>query len=323
MQRYTYTGPVDHTATFDPKKVAGKSVCFTGGSNGIGEVCVREFVAAGAYVAFGDLDTKQGEALRDELNRDGDRCAFIQCDVRDWDQQKALFELAKAKSPNKSVDIVCANAGISRSSGDSLWVLDDPNGEPIKPKLNIVDVNMIGTMYTFKLAVHYFRQQPQDEAHDRCFIITGSLVSFIDSPGNWEYTATKEGLRGFMRTVRRNSHEQGIRITYIAPGFVKSAIRTAEYEAWLTSRGVQFAEPADAAKCMLRISTDRTINGRLFAIVPRAHVKEGYVDVDREDFKEGKAEDDYFRETQALQLRIIEDKWLDNEGVRDSGLLKK
>ena len=65
------------------------------------------------------------------------------------------------------------------------------------------------------------------------------------------------------------------------------------------------------------------LSGRLFAIVPRAHVKEGYVDVDREDFKEGKAEDDYFRETQALQLRIIEDKWLDNEGVRDSGLLKK
>lgn len=146
MQQYTYNGPVDHKATFDRKKVAGKSVVFTGGANGmalqalatlivaenvhlqcnvgIGEVCVREFVAAGAYVTFADLDTKQGEALQNELNKDGDRCAFIRCDVRDWDQQKALFELAKSKSPNKSVDIVCANAGISRSSGDSLWVLD-------------------------------------------------------------------------------------------------------------------------------------------------------------------------------------------------------
>lgn len=58
----------------------------------------------------------------------------------------------------------------------------DPNGEPTKPDLNIVKVNMEGTMYTWKLAVHYFRKQPDTEDRDRCFIITGSMVAFIDSP---------------------------------------------------------------------------------------------------------------------------------------------
>lgn len=58
----------------------------------------------------------------------------------------------------------------------------DPNGEPTKPNLNIVKVNMEGTMYTWKLAVHYFRKQPDTEDRDRCFIITGSMVAFIDSP---------------------------------------------------------------------------------------------------------------------------------------------
>lgn len=58
----------------------------------------------------------------------------------------------------------------------------DPNEPPVKPDLNIVNVNLIGTMYTWKLAVHYFRKQPDTEDRDRCFIITGSMVSWIDSP---------------------------------------------------------------------------------------------------------------------------------------------
>ena len=58
----------------------------------------------------------------------------------------------------------------------------DPNGEPEKPDLNIVRVNIDGTFYTWKLAVHYFRKQPETDDRDRCFIITGSMVAWIDSP---------------------------------------------------------------------------------------------------------------------------------------------
>lgn len=112
-----------------------------------------------------------------------------------------MFEAAITNSPHKSCDIVIANAGISRASGDDLWPLDgkpfirdllfdkvlihcfeDPNEAPIKPKLNIVNVNLIGSMYTWKLAVHYFRKQPDTDDRDRCFIITGSMVAWIDSP---------------------------------------------------------------------------------------------------------------------------------------------
>lgn len=58
----------------------------------------------------------------------------------------------------------------------------DPNGEPTKPDLKIVRVNIDGTFYTWKLATHYFRKQPDVPERDRCFIITGSLVAWIDSP---------------------------------------------------------------------------------------------------------------------------------------------
>ncbi|KAI6760342.1 hypothetical protein HG530_009202 [Fusarium avenaceum] len=315
LERYSYNGPIDHTITPKLENVKGKSVIVTGGANGMGEAFVRDFVAAGAYVTFADVNEKRGQAIESELNVNATACTFVKCDITDWDQQKAVFEKAKSQSPSNSVDIVIANAGISRSSGDSLWNLDDPNGEPTKPDLNIVRVNIDGTFYTWKLAVHYFRKQPVNEERDRCFIITGSMVAWIDSPGNWEYTATKYGLRGFMRTVRRSSHEQNIRINYVAPCWIKSAIRTAEYEKWLIDHGVEFGEQKDVSSCMLRIATDKSINGRSLMITPRTIAKEGFVDIDREDYKDT-PEDEYLKKVQASQLVIIQDKWLDDYKVR-------
>ena len=49
---------------------------------------------------------------------------------------------------------------------------------------------MDGTFYTWKLAVHYFRKQPDSEERDRCFIITGSMVAYIDSPVSADYFGT-------------------------------------------------------------------------------------------------------------------------------------
>lgn len=125
LPRYCYNGPIDHTIPPQRENVRGKSVIITGGANGMGEACVRDFVAAGAFVTFADVNVERGRTVERELNGEtGNNCVFIKCDIRDWDEQRAMFETAKARSPHKSVDIVIANAGISRSSGDSLWNLD-------------------------------------------------------------------------------------------------------------------------------------------------------------------------------------------------------
>lgn len=123
---YEYRGPIDHTVKPAVDRAAGKSVIVTGGANGIGESCVRHFVDAGAFVTFADLNDR-GTTIEKELNSDIRRCQFVKCDIRSWEDQKVVFDAAKSQSPSQSVDVVIANAGISRSSGDSLWKLD---GEP-------------------------------------------------------------------------------------------------------------------------------------------------------------------------------------------------
>jgi hypothetical protein len=57
----------------------------------------------------------------------------------------------------------------------------DPFAKPTKPSMHIIDINLIGVMYTFKLAVHYFRRSPLEAQRDRCFIFGGSLVGYVDN----------------------------------------------------------------------------------------------------------------------------------------------
>lgn len=124
LPRYTYTGPIDHTIVPDVSQVKSKSVIVTGGANGMGEAMVRAFVAAGAFVTIGDMHPR-GAEIENELKG---QAVFVKCDIRKWEDQIQLFETAKSRSPANSVDIVIANAGISRSSGDSLWNLTGTYG---------------------------------------------------------------------------------------------------------------------------------------------------------------------------------------------------
>lgn len=69
-----------------------------------------------------------------------------------------------------------------------------------------------------------------------------------------------------MKTVRRSGWEQGIRINYVAPCWIKSAIRTAEYEKYLMDNGIEFGEQEDCSRCMMRIACDKSINGMFYVL---------------------------------------------------------
>ena len=54
----------------------------------------------------------------------------------------------------------------------------DSNGDPLPPKLNTINVNLIGVMYTTKLAIHYLKQNPAGGS----IVLTGSGSSTDSSP---------------------------------------------------------------------------------------------------------------------------------------------
>lgn len=126
-----------------------------------------------------------------------------------------MFKAAIANSPSKGVDIVVANAGIS--GVDSMFKLDDPQSDPEKPDLKILDINLYGVMYTTKLAFHYFQKNPMDDDHDKCLVIQASLAGYLDIPGAIQYQASKYGGRAIMICTRHHPALPGFRVNAICP----------------------------------------------------------------------------------------------------------
>ena len=98
------------------------------------------------------------------------------------------------------------------------FAISSDTDEPQKPNLSIVDIQTTGTLYTTKLATHYFKRQPETQDRDRCLIITSSLAGYTGYPRGPQYCVAKWGVRALMRSLRETCGEDGIRVNLIAPG---------------------------------------------------------------------------------------------------------
>ncbi|KAK5082311.1 hypothetical protein LTR05_007457 [Lithohypha guttulata] len=280
MPEYKYTDPVDCAVDIDTDKISGKTAVVTGGASGIGEAYVRAFVSAGAHVCIGDLNTQNGERLSKELPN----VKFVKCDVTSWEDQIELFKTAVTFSPSGKLSYVVANAGIFKAD----TVYDVSASEPSKPDLQVLDVNIVGAMYTIKLALHYFVQQNGTEIspkqEDTALVLIGSGASFLDGPRAPTYAASKWAMRGIMHSLRRTAFYHGSRVNLIAPWYVKTGILSQEQFEGVKQAGVQFAEAEDAGRCLLRICSDSEINGKTFFVCARKWASAGYFDLDIDDY---------------------------------------
>ncbi|KAJ3530540.1 hypothetical protein NM208_g9282 [Fusarium decemcellulare] len=257
VPQYSNSDPVDTATLPSVDSLSGKSVIVTGGASGLGKAYVDAFVKAGSYVTIADYDERAGKQASSELSSNGQ---FVKCDVRVWEDQVSVFEAAVKNSPSKSCDIVVANAGVI--GADDLFTLQDASSEPERPDLRIIEVNLMGMVYTTKLALHYFRRQSVDTQHDRCLILKGSIAAYADQPGSPQYNVSKWGARGLMRNLRRTAWKENIRVNLVAPWYVRTPILSDDVIDFLEGKGVKFATVDDCARAMLHIASDKTINGK-------------------------------------------------------------
>ena len=145
------------------------------------------------------------------------------CDVTNWDDQVRLFATAASLSPTAKISFVVANAGITHA--DDIFTFSGLDHAPQKPRLDILDVNLYGTLYTVKLATHYFISQNgtavnPEKQQDTCLVLIGSGAAYLDCPRAPQYSATKWAMRGVMHSLRRTAFWYGSRVNMISPWYV-------------------------------------------------------------------------------------------------------
>ena len=178
------------------QKSAPRVVFVTGGNRGIGLSIARSFVAEGDLVI---VSYRTGSAP--------DGLVGVQMDVTNQESVNAAF--AEIESKYGSVDVLVANAGITR---DGLTMRMSESDFT-----DVVETNLTGAFRTAQKAIPAMMKKRSGRV-----IFIGSVVGLLGSAGQVNYAATKSGLVGMARALTREYGSRGLTFNVVAPGFVET-----------------------------------------------------------------------------------------------------
>lgn len=230
-----------------------KVVIVTGGASGIGLATVTSFCKKGAKVVIADLN-EQGQAVSDDLNKQGFITSYFHIDVRNEQENKALIQ--HAVDTFGGLDIVFANAGIAADAPiDQL---------PLDRWQKTIDINLTSVYLLDKYAIEYWLAQNKLGVIVNC----GSIHSWVGKKGVTAYSAAKGGVKLLTQTLAIDYAAKGIRVNAVCPGYIDTPLLSAadaqqkETIAKLHPIG-RLGKPEEVANVVLFLASDEAsfVNG--------------------------------------------------------------
>ena len=186
--------------------LTGKTALVTGATGAIGGAIARALHAQGATVAISGTRREVLDTIAAELK---ERVHVLPCDLADHVAVEALVPGAEEKM--QKLDILVANAGVN---ADNLFVsLTDEAWD------KVIAVNLTATFRLARAAVKSMMRK----RWGRVIGIT-SIVGHTGNPGQGNYSASKAGLAGMMKSVAAEYAKRNVTANCIAPGIVASAM---------------------------------------------------------------------------------------------------
>ena len=186
--------------------LTGKTALVTGATGGIGHAIARALHQQGATVAISGTRRDVLDQIAGELK---DRVHVLPCNLANKDEVEAL--VPKSEEAMGQLDILVANAGITK---DNLLV-----------QLREVDWDQVVAVIrtaTFRLARAALRGMMR-RRFGRIIGIS-SVVGVTGNPGQGNYTATKAGMIGMIKSIAGEYAKRGVTANAIAPGFIATAM---------------------------------------------------------------------------------------------------
>ncbi len=186
----------------------GKSAIVTGGTKGIGRGIAESLVSAGVNVCISSRHEDEIERAVSELGDAGEgQVAGAVCDVRDYDEVKAL--MAHAVAEFGGLDILINNAGIG-----VFGKVEELAPEDFRA---VLETNLFGVFYCCHEAIPLMKKRGGG------YIINiSSLAGTNAHPQMAAYNASKFGLNGFSEAMMQEVRHDGIKVSYIMPGSVNT-----------------------------------------------------------------------------------------------------
>lgn len=182
----------------------GKTAIITGATSGIGRATAVLMASLGANVVTAGRRQAEGEETARLASENGGACRFMQCDVTDVSQVKALVDYAISEFGR--LDCAFNNAGIVVDDG-RLHEADDA------VLTQTLDVNVGGVWNCMKAELAVMVEQGGG-----VIVNDSSLNGKRASLNRPAYIASKHAVLGLTRSAALDYAKDGIRVNAICPG---------------------------------------------------------------------------------------------------------
>jgi NAD(P)-dependent dehydrogenase (short-subunit alcohol dehydrogenase family) len=186
-------------------RLQDKVALITGGTSGIGEATAILFAKEGAKIAITGRNETRGNAVTEQITKNGGHAVFISSDVRkSSDCQLAVDEILRAFG---HIDILFNNAGVFYAH-NTLDCSEEEWDEQI-------DINLKGTFLMSKAVLPHMIQR-----RSGVIINNSSGWGIVGGDAAVAYCASKGGVVLLTKAMAIDHGRQGIRVNCICPGDV-------------------------------------------------------------------------------------------------------
>ena len=185
----------------------GRRIWVTGASSGIGRALAIELAQHGARVVISGRNQARLQAVADACK--GGEVQVVTLDVANRDGNQAAAETIRARFG--ALDSVVLNAGICE-------YVDLPVFDTASIK-RVMDINFMGFVYGVEAALPLLR-----DGNTPHLVGMSSTVAYTGLPRAEAYGASKAAIRYFLQSLRVDLLPQGIDVSIICPGFVKTPL---------------------------------------------------------------------------------------------------
>ncbi len=205
------TRVVRYNAHMNNPLIEPKSILITGASSGIGLALALEYSCTGVHLA---LCARNSDRLQKTAQLCEAKGASVLYQVMDVQNQIGMADWITKIDQHRPIDLVIANAGIS--SGTNIDVCEE---EQVR---DIFSINMLGTLNTVLPIIGPMKLRKKGQ-----IAVLSSLAGFRGMPSAPAYCASKAAIRSYGEGLRGRLSGDGISVSVICPGFVKSRITDA------------------------------------------------------------------------------------------------
>ncbi|MBN3724967.1 SDR family NAD(P)-dependent oxidoreductase [Burkholderia sp. Ac-20379] len=238
-----------------------RHVAITGASAGLGRALALAYAAPGCVLAIAGRNAAELDATAAACRERGATVETGLVDVRDAAAAAAWLTAFDDRHP---IDLLIANAGVAST------IAHANDWEDLARTARVIDTNLYGALHTVLPVIDRMRARRRGR-----IAMVSSIAALRGMAISPAYCASKAAVKAYADSVRPLLKRDGVRVTVILPGFVKTAMSDVfpgeKPFLWSAERAAAYIRRRlDAGRSEIAFPALLTLGMRLLPLLPAA-----------------------------------------------------